>query len=101
MSRRDETRDGTRDPGLVWSGLLTTATKEEQLETRAQVPRLTGCPMGCPKDRNGVDHHEPPCLVGQPDPELIDYMDSGVFVIRNGKPALSSLREQAELLGLR
>jgi hypothetical protein len=57
--------------------------------------------MGCPKDR-GVDHHEPPCLVGRPIPEPpIDYMNSGIFVIRNGKPALSSLREQAELLDLR
>jgi hypothetical protein len=50
---------------------------------------LTGCPRGCPPR-----WHEWPCLVGVPIDDPVDYLDSAVFVIRNGAPALSSLREQ-------
>ena len=48
----------------------------------------TGCPNGC-----GA-FHELPCLVGEQIGNPVDYLDSAIFVIRGGTPALSSLREQ-------
>jgi hypothetical protein len=47
---------------------------------------LTGCPAGC-----GLWHE---CGVGEPIDGNVDYLDSGIFVIRNGAAGLSSLREQ-------
>jgi hypothetical protein len=57
-------------------------------ESGTNASHPTGCPRGC------GSYHELPCLVGEPIPVVADYLDSGVFVLRNGAPALSSLREQ-------
>jgi hypothetical protein len=56
-------------------------------------PLMTGCPQGCQ-----AGSHE--CGVGDAIPGPIDYLDSGIFVIHDGAPVLSSLREQAAQLGL-
>jgi hypothetical protein len=56
--------------------------------TADAIVALTGCPRGC-----GA-YHELPCPVGRPIDSPVDYLDSGTFVIRDGAPALSSLREQ-------
>jgi hypothetical protein len=54
-----------------------------------EISLLAGCPRGCPPRR-----HEWPCLVGEPIDGPVDYLDSAIFVIRDGAPALSSLRGQ-------
>jgi hypothetical protein len=48
---------------------------------------LLGCPAGCGK------WHE--CGVGEPIVGHIDYLDSAIFVMRDGAPALTSLRQVA------
>jgi hypothetical protein len=52
-------------------------------------PRLTGCAFGC-----ALDHHDPSCLLADlADRPSIDYADTGVFVMAEGRPVLVSLRE--------
>jgi hypothetical protein len=55
-------------------------------ESTNGVLSITGCPAGC-----GLWHE---CGIGEPIGGPVDYLDSAIFVLRDGTPALSSLREQ-------
>jgi hypothetical protein len=61
-----------------------------------RLPRLTGCPRGCPPHRN-----DPPCLVSEPIPVVFDFAESAVWVSLDGAVALTSLREQATVADTR
>jgi hypothetical protein len=76
------TKEETRPAGHRSGSQRTSAKKSEAI-----VP--TGCPRGCPPR-----WHEWPCLIGAPIDGPVDYLDSGIFIIRGGSAALSSLREQ-------